>query len=199
MNIRIGITGGIGVGKSYVCHLLQQRSIPIFDCDSQAQRLMQTDHILRESLTQLIGPNTYLGDKLNRSVVARYLFSDTAHAVRINSLVHPRVRTEFLSWADAQSSDIVGIESAILYQCHFDDLVEAVVLVTAPLPVRIHRIAQRDGLSHTEILQRIQAQEQPCNAPSSPHPQFHILNDGLLDLTSQIDELLRQITRNTKS
>jgi len=199
MNVRIGITGGIGVGKSYVCQLLRQRGIPVFDCDSQARHLMLTDTALRQSLTQLIGSDAYLGDQLNRPVVARFLFSDTAHAALVNGLVHPRVRTEFLHWAASQSADIVGIESAILRQCHFDDLVNIVVQVTAPLQVRMKRVAQRDGLAPSDILRRIQAQESASIAPSSSTPEFRILNDGTLALTVQIDELLKQIPRIAKS
>lgn len=183
------------MGKSYVCQLLRQRGIPIFDCDSQARRLMLTDTSLRQSLTRLIGPDTYLGDQLNRPVVARFLFSNAAHAAQVNALVHPRVRTEFLRWADEQTTDIVGIESAILRQCHFDDLVDAVVLVTAPLQVRLERVAQRDGLSPADILQRIQAQEQTNQPPLPAQPEFRILNDGSHDLTPQIEELLKQIAR----
>lgn len=199
MNVRIGITGGIGVGKSYVCHLLQQCGIPIFDCDSQARRLMLTDASLRQALIHLIGSDTYLGDQLNRPVVARFLFSDAAHAAQVNGLVHPRVRTEFLRWADEQTAATVGIESAILRQCHFDDLVDAVVLVTAPLQVRIDRVAQRDGLSPADILQRIQAQQQSNDAPLSAQPEFRILNDGVHDLMPQIERLLNQISGIAKS
>ena len=113
---RIGITGGIGSGKSYVCHLLQQRGIPVYHCDDEAKRLMQDSPVIRRQLTQLIGEQAYINNMLNKPAIAAFLFANAGHAARINAIVHPVVRQDFLRWAERQQTDIVAQESAILFE-----------------------------------------------------------------------------------
>ena len=97
--VRIGITGGIGSGKSYVSRLLQERGVPVYDTDSEAKRLMQADVDIRQGLTGLLGETAYQADgTLNKPLVAGYLFAGPRHAARINAIVHPRVKADFLRW-----------------------------------------------------------------------------------------------------
>ena len=122
---RIAVTGGIGSGKSYVCHLLEQRGISIYDCDAAAKRLMRTSSVLRHQLTSLIGPNAYvraqgskvMGEddtldvyKLNKAAVAQFLLASEENAKAIDDIVHPAVAEDFLL------SGLSWLESAILFQ-----------------------------------------------------------------------------------
>ena len=140
--MKIGITGGIGSGKSYVCKLLAARGITVYDCDAAAKRLMRTSPTLRRQLTELIGTNTYQPDgTLNKAVVAQFLLASEQNAKAIDAIVHPAVFRDFIE------SGVDWMESAILYESGINRLVDRVLVVTAPEPVRIRRIMQRDGIS----------------------------------------------------
>lgn len=195
--IRIGITGGIGSGKSYVCRLLEQRGCPVFCCDSEARRLMLSDPSLRDALVRLIGRDAYLPDgSLNKAAVGAYLFADAAHAARVNALVHPRVRDTFLRWADGRNEPVVALECAILRQSHFDELVDVVVRVTAPTEVRVNRVVRRDGHAAAEVRRRIEAQT-AAEPPAQPD-ELVVRNDGTADLSAEVDRLLEQIKRTRR-
>ncbi len=157
---RIGITGGIGSGKSFVSRILQQRClVPVYDCDSEAKRLMTNDSRLRQALTELVGSQTYDSEgQLNRSVVAAFLFANAANAARVNALVHPAVKSHFDHWANAQQTDVVGVESAILVESGMDCLVDDILFVDASEQTRLQRAMQRDGVSALQIRARMRQQ-----------------------------------------
>lgn len=155
---KIGITGGIGSGKSYLCSRLAALGIPVYNCDDEAKRLMHTDLTLRRQLTELIGPDTYNADgTLNKPVVADFLFSSTDNAKRINAVVHPRVLADFNTWADSQpqTSTTVVMESAILFESGFDKSVDLTVAVYAPETIRLARAMRRDAASEEQIRRRM--------------------------------------------
>ena len=136
--MKIGITGGIGSGKSYVCRMLEQRGIRIYDCDSAAKRLMRTSPTLRQQLTELIGPDTYDSEgHLNKAEVARFLLLSEQNAQAIDAIVHPAVAQDFLQ------SGYQWMECAILFESGFDNLVDKVIVVTAPEEIRIRKLQRR--------------------------------------------------------
>jgi dephospho-CoA kinase len=188
--MRIGITGGIGSGKSYVCRLLGERGISVYDCDAAAKRLMRTSPKLREQLTALIGPEAYLpmadGDSdaclLNKAVVARFLLASEANAQALNAIVHPAVFDDFLQ------SGLAWVESAILYESGLDKLVDRVVVVTAPLEVRIARVMARDSITREKALEWIH-QQLPQEELLS-RADYEIVNDGRQPLLPQIERVL---------
>ena len=151
--MKVAITGGIGSGKSYVCKLLQQRGINIYDCDQAAKRLIRTSPDIRRQLTMLIGSEAYLGEDgqggwiLNKAVVAQFLLGSEANAHAIDDIVHPAVFHDF------ETSGMQWLESAILYESGMDKLVNRVIVVTAPQEVRIQRVMQRDGISREKVLE----------------------------------------------
>ena len=189
--MKTGIAGGIGSGKSYVCKLLAKRGINVYDCDDAAKRLMRTDEQLKEQLTKLIGPQTYVDGRLNKAAVATFLLSSEANAHAIDAIVHPAVFRDF------EESGLVWMESAIMFESGADRYVDNVVIVTAPEEVRIERIMKRDGISREkaqEWMQRQWPQEKVRQLA-----QYEIINDGRQDLDSQIADLLQKLsnTRNT--
>lgn len=188
--VRFGVTGGIGSGKSYVLRLLAERGIPVYDSDSEAKRLMLVDAGIREGLTGLLGNDVYLPDgELNKPLISAYLFASVQNAERINAIVHPRVKAGFNRWASEQKAPIVALESAILFESGFEDVVDFVVTVCAPIEVRMHRVQERDGATEAQVRKRMAAQmddEEKCK-----RSDFVILNDGNKPLDIQIDDLLQ--------
>ena len=190
--MRTAITGGIGSGKSYVCRLLKEQGIRVYDCDSEAKRLMATSPILRRRLTKLIGPETYIRTKadgsrkteyqLNKPVIARFLMSSPENAHALEDIVHPAVIDDYLQ------SGIEWVESAILFESGLNRFVDRVVVVTAPEEVRIARIMERDGISREKALEWINHQlPQEYLIGQADHI---ITNDGQTPLWPQINQLL---------
>ena len=189
---KIGITGGIGSGKSYVCRKIAQRGIPIYSTDDHAKLLMTQDPQIIEGLKQLIGPDTYIGGQLNRPLIAQYLFSDPTHAAQVNAIVHPAVKRDFCSWASRQTSDIVVQECAILFESGFATTVDITVEVYAPRDIRIQRACQRDHATPAQIEARMK--HQMDEEDKRQLADLCILNDGTADIDKQIDMLLKQIS-----
>lgn len=160
--IRLGITGGIGSGKSVVSQLFRVMDIPVYDSDKESKRLTITDEGIRTQLTELVGKEVYADDgSLNKSVLASWLFSCEDHTLKVNSIIHPVVKDDFLSWVRKQENTghkVCGIESAILIEAGFLDVVEKVVMVTAPIETRLERTMQRDYASRKSVLNRMARQ-----------------------------------------
>lgn len=189
--IRLGITGGIGSGKSYVARLLAQRGLPVYDTDTEAKRLMLSDTDIRTGLIGLLGEEVYADGKLNKPLLVSYLFASDEHASRINSIVHPCVKRDFLRWAASQTMhEIVALESAILYESGFDDVVDYVVAVYAPLEIRIRRAMERDCATEEQVRRRIAAQMD--EEVKRDRADFVIMNDGR-SLAPQLDALLKAL------
>lgn len=186
--IRVGVTGGIGSGKSYICNLLSKKGLPIYNCDREAQRLMGSDEAIRRSIVNLIGANAYIGQSPNKPVIAQYLFADKQHADNINGIVHPVVKADFLKWAEEQTSDIVFQECAILFESGFDTTVDYTVEVYANEDLRMHRAMARDNAT-TEQIKRRMHQQMP-EEDKRERADFVIANDNTQDLDVQIDKLL---------
>ena len=206
-SIKVGITGGIGSGKSYVCRLIEQQlGVEVYDCDSAAKRLMRTSLQLRQQLTELIGPDTYGYSKisettestgasadlppLNKAVVAQFLLASPENARAIDTIVHPAV------FADFEASGLQWVESAILYESGLDRLVDRVIVVTAPEEVRIERVMRRDGITAEKARQWI-ARQLP-QEELQRRADYEIVNDGLQPLAPQIDTLTKTITKTNK-
>lgn len=175
--IRLGITGGIGSGKSYVAQMLQARwDVPVYDCDSEAKRLTAESDDIRTALTQLVGDHLWQQGQMQKPVLAAYLFASPEHAAQVNAIIHPAVRRDFLRWADAHSrSPVVAIESAILCESGFHTLVDSILLVDAPLEVRLQRAMLRDGASRRQVMARMARQD---SAQARQLARFTVINDG---------------------
>ena len=185
--MKIGITGGIGSGKSYVCSRLQARGIEVYDCDTAAKRLIRTSPDIRQRLTALIGPDTYQGDNLCKAVVAKFLLTSEANARAIDDIVHPAVFRDFLD------SGLQWMESAILFESGAYRLVDKVIMVSAPYETRIERVMRRDGISHQKVLEWMDRQL-PQDIVRA-RADFEIVNDGMADIDKQLNKILRKCNR----
>lgn len=179
--MKIGIAGGIGSGKSYVCRRLEARGMTVYDCDAAAKRLIRTSPQLQQQLTDLIG-------SIDKAAMSRFLLASKENAQAINDIIHPAVFQDFLD------SGMEWMESAIMYESGIYQLVDKVVVVTAPEELRIQRIMQRDGISHEKALQWIHRQwpQEQVKALAD----YEIVNDGIADIDSQIDLLLHRLFQN---
>ncbi|MBO5216420.1 MAG: dephospho-CoA kinase [Alistipes sp.] len=155
---KVGITGGIGSGKSTLCELLSGYGIPIYDSDSRAKTLMSISCELRQALCDAFGAECYRGDELNRAYLSQRVFGDAAALAQLNSIVHPFVRADFRAWAEQQSSEYVVLESAILFEAGFENEIDTIVAVLAPLEERLLRAMSRDNASRESVLSRISHQ-----------------------------------------
>ena len=154
--LRLGITGGIGSGKSVVSKTLSVLGIPVYDCDSRAKWLQENDADVRQKIMKLLGDDVYEGQRLNRKKMAAKIFSDAALLTKVEGIVHPAVENDFNRWCSEQKKDIVALESAILYECGLNNkCIDKVCLVYAPTETRIERVAQRDSANIEEIRRRM--------------------------------------------
>lgn len=183
--MKIGITGGIGSGKSYVCRRLAARGVDVYDCDSAAKRIIRSSDDIRSALTGLIGPDTYRDGQLNKAAVAAFLLASEDNARAIDNIVHPAVAADF------RQSGASWMECAILYESGFDSLVDKVVVVSAPDELRVERVMKRDGISREKVREwmgRQWSQDEVRN-----RADFEIVNDGIRDIDLQIDELINKL------
>ena len=194
MAIRIGITGGIGSGKSVVSKILSLLDIPIYLSDDEAKRLTATDEAIRRELTDLLGDELYQGGMLNKQMLANFLFASAENAEKINAIIHPQVKQDFRRWCTCHSaSQFVAMESAILFESGFDSEVDVVVMVYAPQEVRIQRAMMRDAASRTQIEQRIKRQMDDEAKCSKAH--YVLINDDKTALIPQVLQLLVSLSQ----
>lgn len=152
---KVGITGGIGSGKSTLCQLLTAFGASLYDSDSRAKSLMAEDERLHDALCDEFGAECYNDEGLNRSFLASKVFGDEEALRSLNAIVHPAVRADFRRWAAEQRSEYVILESAILFESGFDSEVDTTIAVLAPLEERLRRTVERDGVLREDVLRRI--------------------------------------------
>ena len=184
----IALTGGIGSGKSYVCKLLAERGISVYDCDAHAKELMRTSQSLQLQLSTLIGDDVFRDGVLQKSILEAYLLRSEDHVQAVNAIIHPAVAHDF------EQSGQAWLESAILFDSGFDKRthIDKVVCITAPEEVRIHRVMVRDGISRDKTLEWIERQ-----LPQEEvlrRSDYEIINDGIRPLAPQVDHLLSVIS-----
>lgn len=156
--IKIGITGGIGSGKSVIATLLQLFDIPVYTADDESKKLVNRSSVIREALLSLLGKDIYTGENLNKKLLASKIFQDEKLRQEVNEIIHPEVKRDFFKWAEQQHAKFCAIESAILFESRFDKFVDVTLMVYAPEEIRIQRVLQRDNSTREEIAGRIHSQ-----------------------------------------
>ena len=189
---KIGITGGIGSGKSVISRILKSMGYPVYDSDSWAKHLMNHHPAIRQALTDKFGAETYTAEGLNRAYLAQQIFTDKANLAFVNSIVHPTVCNHFLQWADCQHSEFAFIESAILFSSGLDKILDKVIYVDAPQELRLQRAILRDNAPAEAITARINNQSHD-NQYARTHSDFIIQNDNQTLIIPQILSILQKI------
>lgn len=193
----LGITGGIGSGKSTVCRVLHHYCVPIYDSDSRAKALYDSDAELREAMTQLIGSRLYATaeGKLDRAYLAELIFADASLLGQVNALVHPAVRRDVDRWREEQSHRgyrLLGLESAILLSSEgLLERVDYTLAVVAPRELRIERAMARDGQTREAIARRVDVQM--SDEEMAKRCDFVLYNDGVRHILPQLEHILGAI------
>lgn len=195
---KVGITGGIGSGKSTVCRLFAARGIAVYDSDSEAKRLMNSSEELRARIEAHFGTETYRDDgTLDRARLARIVFSDPQALADLDRLVHPAVRADFAAWAERQPSEYVILESAILFEAGFASEVDRTVAVLVPLELRVERTCRRDGCDAESVRRRIAAQtDDDTLCARADFSLVNILEEELEPAVETLDRRFRHEARN---
>ena len=185
--MRVGICGGIGSGKSTVCDMFASCGAAVYSSDERAKALMEHDAELRRALVEAFGEECFGEGGLNRQFLAGEVFGCEERLALLNSIVHPAVRRDFEAWAEAQQSDYVILESAILFESGFDALVDCSVAVLAPRALRLQRAMSRDGASREAVEARMAAQMSDDELLA--RATFSIVNFELEDVQKDVAEL----------
>lgn len=189
---KIAIIGGIGSGKSVVSRLFRLMNIPVYDCDSEAKRLMNTSAALRSELIKAIDERVYQADGvIDRAYLASFMFGNAQHIALVNSIVHPAVRADFKQWAANSQASIVAVETAILFESGLDADVDSIVLVSAPIETRISRAILRDHSNEQAIRQRMKSQM--SDAELMTRANHLIQNDDTTSLIVQVEQVIQKI------
>lgn len=191
--IKIGITGGIGSGKSVVSALLTQAGVPVYMADDESKRLSDTSPVIRKKLTALCGGELYIDNKLDRKKLASLIFTNEVLLKKVNDIIHPIVRKDFLEWTTRQPSKRCAIESAILYESGFDRTVDVVLMVYAPVGLRMTRAMLRDNATEADVMKRMNRQ-MPDEIKRN-QADFVIINDDVQALIPQVDRFLRLLSK----
>ena len=188
---KIGLTGGIGAGKTYVSKIFQKMGIPIFNADEQAKKCMVEDSSLKAAVQLAFGESMYLKGVLQKDALANIVFNNTEALGKLNALVHPIVKQKFEDWCTQQSTSIVIKEAAILFESDAHLGLDAVVCVSAPEKLRIERVQKRDGSSVEQIESRMS--KQMPQAEKEELADFLIVNDQVQLLLPQVLTIITEM------
>ena len=187
----IGLTGGIGSGKSTVARMFELLNVPVYYADQEAKRLMTNSTTLKLGIVQLFGERAYVNNKLNRRYIADVVFKDKVKLEALNALVHPEVRKDFLQWVDSQQAPYVMQENPLIFEKNDQELFDKVIIVTADKEVKIQRIIDRDGLSKDQVLDRMA--NQLDDTEKTKLADFVIHNESLENTKTQVDQIHHQL------
>ncbi len=188
---RIGITGGIGSGKSFIATIIERMGYPVYYSDVRSKELTNAHSRIRQGLIDLVGENVYFGGELDKKVLATAIFSNDELRLKVNQLIHPIVRQDFEDWAKAQSSDLIFNEAAILFETGAYRNFDATILVYAPEELRLKRVLKRDIITKEEVLARMN--NQMNDNEKRKMTSLQILNDGESPLLNQLEEVIERL------
>ena len=189
--IKIGLTGGIGAGKTFIGKIFSKLGFPVFNSDVEAKRCMLEDEILKKKIQDLFGDEVYQNGVLQNHFLANIVFNDEKHLEHLNKLVHPLVKKKFEKWCKKNDSKIVIKEAAILFESNSHINLDKVICVSADKEIRIQRIIKRDNISREEVIARMS--RQISQNEKERLSDFIIVNNGSQLLLPQIIKLINKI------
>lgn len=193
---KVGLTGGIGSGKSTVCAMLRERGVAVYSSDERAKELMNSDSTIKERIIARFGAESFEDGVLNRAYLAQRVFASEEELAALNAIVHPRVMEDFEAWAESAEGEYVLLESAILFESGFDSKVDMVVAIMAPEELRIERAMQRDGVTKEQVVERMRRQlsdEERCS-----RSKYAIVNIELEELEEDVEQLHRRLSYDAR-
>jgi len=194
--LKIGVTGGIGSGKSTVCNLFKCLEVPVFNADEIGRYLLAEDSAVIEGVKNIFGERIIANGKPDRKKIAGIVFSNPEKLTQLNSVIHPAVRKSFHEWTTQQNSVYVIYEAAILFETGLYKQLGSTILVTAPESLRIKRVMQRDGMDEAPIRDRMK--NQWSDDEKKKIADFFIINDDINALLPQVMELHNTLLSKAK-
>ena len=196
---KIGITGGIGSGKSTACRIFETLGIPVYDADTQAKKIMITDMAVKSQIRDLLGKDAYYRNgKLNKEFVSSKIFSNKYLLEGISQIVHPAVNNESLRWMEVHKLDkmipYVIKEAALLIESGSYKALDKLIVVTCPEDIRIQRVMERDKLTYEEVKRKVDVQMPETE--KLRFADFIIVNDGIMSLIQQVRTIHMQLTKH---
>ena len=186
----VGLTGGIGSGKSVVSDLFRMMGVPVYDSDARSKALCNTDPILKKEISALFGPEMYTDGQLNRQALANRIFADERALQAVNALIHPVVENDFIQWVRENSQyPLLVQETAILFEAGLEKLYDQIICVTAPESVRIERVSKRNGVSPESVRERMKSQM--TEADKITKSDIILVNDGVQAVLPQVLKILQ--------
>ncbi|GHC54553.1 dephospho-CoA kinase [Ulvibacter litoralis] len=183
----VGLTGGIGSGKTTVAAMFKELGVPVYIADDEAKKLTNTSKVIRRKLIALLGEEAYVDGALNRKFVASKIFNDTELLQQVNAIIHPKVGAHFKRWVKKQDAPYCIKEVAILFENGSYKQCDVTILVVSPLEVRINRVMQRDNTSEEAVLERVK--NQWTDAEKSKLATIIIENKTLSETKKQVQKI----------
>jgi dephospho-CoA kinase len=188
---RVGITGGIGAGKTLVCRILNAMGYPVFYSDSESKKILNSDPVVKAAILDLFGAQAYQNNQLNRSFISDQVFTNPERLARLNAIAHPAVRNAFEKWITEQDSPLIFNEAAILFETGIYKNYDVTVVVTAPIELRIRRVIERDNTDEASVRSRIE--KQWTDDQKRTLADFEIVNNEDDFLIPQLLELIQKL------
>lgn len=188
----IGLTGGIGSGKSYVANYFSAKNIPVYNSDSRAKILMETNSQIGVALRKEFGNGVFVNQQLNRNLIASEVFNNPTRLAWLNQLIHPAVNNDFQNWCQQQTPQPwVVKEAAILIESGAYKSCDYIIVVVAPKELRIERVMKRDNLSYSDVIKRMNNQLTDEEREKFAH--FIINNNGIQVVSEQVEKILEKL------
>ena len=190
----VALTGGIGSGKSTVAEMFKALGVPVYNSDKEAKTLLNSSEKLQKDLILLLGEEAYLDKKLNKTYVAEKIFGNRTLLQKMNEIIHPAVRKDFLRWTGKRKAPYVIQEAAIIFESGNQHNYDVIILVTAPQNTRIERVMRRDGISREQVLARMD--NQWSDAEKIALSDFIIENTHMEDTAKRVSDINSALLNN---
>ena len=188
---RIGLTGGIGSGKSFIAQIIEHMGYPVYYSDTRSKELTKSNPTIKMGLISLFGKQVYEGNQLNSELIASKIFNDDELRTKVNELIHPMVRKDFENWTLNQKSALVFNEAAILFETGAFKNFDATILVCAPLELKIKRVTKRENCSREDVLERMS--KQWSDEEKLKLVDHSIFNDNQTPVLVQREEVINKL------
>lgn len=193
--MRVGLTGGIGSGKTTVAEFFVELGVPVYNSDKRAKQLMTASKEVKEAIISLLGKKAYKDKRLNKKYISKLIFTDSSLLKKMNEIVHPAVAKDFLTWEKKQKAPYVIQETALIFENDKQDFYDFIILVTSPIEQRLERVVKRDGSTKKEVLDRLQNQLQ--DDQKIPLSDCVLENIELDDTRIKVKEIHRALLDNS--